>query len=78
MDAGCSMDLEKDYLQVSRNFQLAVAVSPEDGGISSPSQESPARRRSKIFRLRTVPEEKMDAKALGRDVEAIYKAMFED
>ena len=76
-EGGCSpiikrVDLKDkdDVAAAARNYKL--------GGYELPTgDESPAPRSLKIFRLRTGPEEKMDAKALGRDEVTIYKAMFE-
>jgi hypothetical protein len=53
-DGHPSMCLEEDDAQLSKNYKLRVWKLLED-------EESPAPRSLKIFRLRTVPGEKMDA-----------------
>ena len=77
-EGGLSRHLEEDVSGLTRNYKLRVHELARDEAIARSEAETRGRMYLKIFRLRTVAGEKMDAKALGRDEKAIYKAMFDD
>ena len=71
-------DLNDGAVKVSRITNLGDMSLLRDEGIVQSGAETRGIIYLKIFRLRTTPREKMDAKALGRDEESIYKAMFDN
>ena len=64
------MDLKEDVIKHARNYKLMRHELLQ-------GHESPAPRPDKIFRLRTGPEEKMDASRLRADEEPRVGKNFE-
>ena len=78
VDGGCSTDLGEDVEVADKISNSRFLVGLRDEDIVQSGAETRGIMYLKIFRLRTTPRKKMDAKALGRDEVIIYKALFGD